>query len=299
MQIRWQTVFILLLAGLLALGVRRGLGLLVWLAVPLMMALLGLLVRFAFDSGDLEAARAFLFTTRPMDFTAQSVLAALGHALLSLGAGVGAAIVFGAYAPGHLPIGRSVMAVALFDTVLALLAGIAILPVVLANNVLPAGGPALLFLSAPYAYGNLIHGEFFGVLFFALMAVAALGSAAAMLEPAVALLIQHLRLSRPMSALLAALGVWMLAWVTAASLGADGWLGVHNLLARIDFLAAGVLLPLAALAAAVLVGWVLRREVLRPYFTRESDLSFSLWRALLRYITAPAILLVLAAGLFL
>lgn len=295
MQLRWLTVFVALLGGVLALGVRRGLGMLAWLSVPLMLACLALLVGFAFSVGDLDAARDFLFTTRLMDFDSGAVLDALVHALLSLGTGVGAVLVFGAYAPARIPLGRSVMAVALFNTLLALLAGVAIMPLLLASNLLPVGGPGMLFIGAPYAYGNLGHSEFYGVLFFGLMAIAGLGSAVAMLEPLVAVLQQHLRLTRPAAATAAALAVWVLGWIVAASMSEFGWNGYHNLLDHFDFLAVGVLLPLMALVMVLLVGWVLRPEVLRPSLGPESALSFSLWRALLRYITPPALALVLAA----
>jgi len=299
MQVRWLTVFVILLGGVLALGVRRGLGFLAWLAVPLMLALLAILVRFAFDFGNLEATGDFLFTTRLLDFDRGAVLAALSQALVSLATGVGAVLMFGAYSPTRIPIGRSVLAVALFDTVLALLAGLAILPLLLANNMQPAGGPGLLFIGAPYAYGNLSHGEFFGVLFFALVGVSSLGAAVALLEPAVTLVNQHLRLSRPASAAAVAVAVWGLGWGVAASVSSWGWLGLHDLLVKLDFLAAGVLLPLSTLCIALLVGWVLRPEILRPRFARESDVSFSLWRRLLRYITLPAVAVVLWAGVFL
>ncbi|TGD74149.1 sodium-dependent transporter [Mangrovimicrobium sediminis] len=298
MQIRWQSVFVVLLTGVLALGVRRGLSLLFWLAVPAMLALLALLVSFAFDTGDLEATRNFLFNTRLLDFDVESALLALGQALLAMGTGVGAVLMFGAYSPDGAPIGRSVMAVALFHTVVALLAGLALLPLVTASNMLPAGGPGLVFIGAPYAYGNLIQGEFYGVLFYALMGITALAAAVAMLEPAVALVNQHLGLSRPAAAAAVTLPLWILAWAIAASVSSYGWMGQHNLLVSVDHLAARLLLPLVALGTAVFVGWRLRADVLRPRFAREADLSFSLWRGLLRYITPPALALILWAGYF-
>ncbi len=298
MQVRWLSVFALLLGGILALGVRRGLGMLAWVSVPVMFALLAILLNFAFANGDLEAAHDFLFTTRMVDFDREAVAAAIGHALLSLGIGVAAVLMFGAYAPGNIPLGRSVMAVAILDTLLALLAGIAILPVISASNLLPAGGPGLLFIGAPYAYGNLGQGEFYGVLFFALMAIACLGASAALLEPAVTLLQRHLRLTRPAAVTAVVLAVWGGGWVVAASMSEYGWNGRHNLLGHIDYIAAGIMLPLMALVLALLVGWVIKPGVVRPGLNREPRLHFSLWRWVLRYISAPALALVLVAGLF-
>lgn len=295
-QIKWQSLFLAVVVAVVAMGVRRGLGLLVWLAVPLLATLLGMLVQFGLDNGDLAATREFLFSVKLVDFTAESVQVAMGHALLTLGVGVGAGIVFGAYTPERIPIGRSVMAVAVFDTVVAILAGLAIFPVVLANNMEPTAGPGLLFISAPYAFGNIAQGELFGTLFFSLMVVAAAGSALALMEPAVAMLIQHTGLRRPVVALLVGAIVWVLARGVAESLSGE-WFGMENLLAILDHLTASLLLPLVSLLFAVFVGWKLRPEVLRGQLARESDISFSIWRGLLRYIAPLAIGSTLLAGL--
>ena len=159
LMIYWQTLFLLPAVGVVVLGIRRGLGLLVWLSVPCLFALLAALVQFSFDTGDIPAAQEFLFSIKPIDFSWHSMLVALGQALFTLGVGVGTGISYGAYAPERLPIGRSVMAVAVFDTAIALMAGLAIFPIVFANNMEPSMGPGLMFVSLPYAFGNIMHGR--------------------------------------------------------------------------------------------------------------------------------------------
>jgi NSS family neurotransmitter:Na+ symporter len=300
LMIYWQTLFLSLAVLVAALGIRRGLGMLAWLAVPCLFAMLAALVKFAFDVGDIRATQDFLFAIRPVDFGWGAVLAALGQALYTLGVGVGTGISFGAYAPARLPIGRSVMAVAVFDTAIALMAGLAIFPIVFANNMEPSMGPGLMFISLPYAFGNLMLGELFGTLFFALMALAALGSVVAIMEPVVGVLMQRLRLRRVSAALAVGVLVWLLALLVTLSLAPGD---EHTLLANgslfrlLDRLSADVLLPLVALLTAVLVGWRLRPEILRRELYREMDLFFSLWRRLLRYIAPPAIALIIAAAL--
>jgi len=299
-QVYWQSLFLLLAGGAVVLGVRRGLGLLVWLAVPVLVALLGYLVRFALDSGDTVRAGEFLFSTRLVDFTPASALVALGHAFFTLGVGVGTGIVYGAYAPERIPIGRSVMAVAVFDTMIALLAGLAIFPVVFANNLEPSMGPGLLFVSVPYAFGNLAQGELFGALFFLLVVFAALGSAVAILEPLVASLMQLARLERLTAALIVGVLVWALALlVTYSFTGGDAvrWYGKQNFFALFDRLGADVLLPLVSLLTALFVGWRLRPEILRRQLQRESPALVQVWRFLLRWPVPLAIALLLLASL--
>jgi NSS family neurotransmitter:Na+ symporter len=298
LQVFWQSLFLLLAAGAVVLGVRRGLGMLAWLAVPLLLAMLAFLIKFAFDNGDIGAAGNFLFSTRLVDFSGSSALLALGHAFFTLGVGVGTGISYGAYAPARIPIGRSVLAVAVFDTLFGVLTGLAIFPLVFASNVEPAAGPGLLFISLPYAFGNLLQGELAGTVFFVLMVVAALGSAVAIMEPIVATLMQQLRLERFTATLLVAAVVWLLGLAVATSFAPGTglqWFGERTLLGILDTVTAGVLLPLVALLISVLVGWRLQPENLRLALSRESDLFFSLWRFLLRYIAPLAIVLLMLA----
>jgi NSS family neurotransmitter:Na+ symporter len=300
LMIYWQTLFLLPAVGVVVLGIRRGLGLLVWLAVPCLFALLAALVQFGFDAGDIPATQEFLFSIKPIDFTWGSMLAALGQALFTLGVGVGTGISYGAYAPRHLPIGRSVMAVGVFDTAIAVMAGLAIFPIVFANNMEPSMGPGLMFVSLPYAFGNILMGELFGTLFFALVVLVALGSVVAIMEPVVGVLMQRLRLKRFSAALAVGLLVWLLSVLVTLSFapGDPGdRLANGSLFRLLDALTANYMLPLVALLTAVLVGWRLRPEILRLELDRERDVFFSLWQRLLRYIAPPAIVVIMLAAL--
>ncbi len=297
-QVYWQSLFLLATVGVLVFGVRRGLGLLVWLAVPALLALLAYLIRFGLEHGDMEAARRFLFTTRLMDFSPQAALVALGHAFYTLGVGVGTGISYGAYAPERIPIGRTVLSVAVFDTMIAVFAGLAIFPIVFANNMEPAMGPGLLFVSLPYAFGNTLQGELYGTIFFLLVMLAALGSAVAIMEPIVSALMQFAHIERLTAAVLAGVAVWLLALAVVVSLApgeSAPWYGQGNLFEFLDGLTAVYLLPLVSLLMAVFVGWRLRPEILRTYLQRESNAFFRYWRFLLRFVAVPAIVLLLLA----
>jgi NSS family neurotransmitter:Na+ symporter len=300
-QVYWQSLFLLLAMGFVCLGVRRGLGLLVWLAVPTLVAMLGVLVKFGFDNGDMEATQDFLFSVKWMDFSPHSALVALGHAFYTLGVGVGTGISYGAYAPQRIPIGRSVMAVAVFDTMIALLAGLAIFPIVFANNMEPAAGPGLMFVSLPYAFGNIMQGELFGTLFFLLVALVALGSTVAIMEPIVGVLMQQARLRRFTATVVVGAAVWLLGLAVTLSFGHPqglDWFGNRDLFEFLDSITADILLPLVSLLTAVFVGWRLRPEILRRELYRESDLFFSLWRLRLGYIAPLAIALIMLAAYF-
>lgn len=301
-QLYWLSAFLALTSAIVVIGVRRGLGLLVWLVVPGLIALLGFLIKFGFDNGDMVATKEFLFSVRIIDFTPQAVLAALGHAFFTLGVGVGTGICYGAYAPERIPIGRSVVAVAVFDTLVGILAGLAVFPIVFANNMEPGVGPGLLFVSLPYAFGNIMQGELFGAGFFVLMVLAAWGSAVAVMEPVVVAVRQALRLSRFTATLLVGSAVWLLCLAVVASFdpyAQEHWFGNRNLFVILDRITVELLLPLVSLLTAVFVGWRMRPEILKLQLDRESGVFFWLWRFSLRFVVPPTIVLMMLSPLFL
>ena len=297
-QILWQAGFMGAVGLVSAAGIRGGVGAVAWLVIPALLTLLGMLVQYNLDHGDLEATRDFLFSVRPVDVDSNTFLAALGHAVLTLGIGLGIGITYGAYAPRRIPVARSVLAVAVLDTLVAILAALAIFPVVLVNNVVPNSGPGLLFVSLPYAFVNLPQGEPFGVLAMVVVLLASFGMAVALLEPVVISLRRSLRLPRLLAAAVAAGAAWALSAAVTLSLASEGLLAGSNLLARIDALVAGVLVPVLALFTALLVGWAVDPGILREQLSRESALLFSLWRWLLRYIAPLALAVTLLANLF-
>jgi NSS family neurotransmitter:Na+ symporter len=164
----------------------------------------------------------------------------------------------------------------------------------------PSMGPGLMFISLPYAFGNLMLGELAGTVFFAMVVLVALGSVVAIMEPVVGVLMQRLRLRRVSAAIAVGVLVWLLALVVTLSFTpgdqytqlADG-----SLFRFMDKLTADFLLPLVALLTAVLVGWRLRPEILRVELSRELDLFFALWQRLLRYIAPLAIAMILIFAL--
>jgi NSS family neurotransmitter:Na+ symporter len=153
-------------------------------------------------------------------------------------------------------------------------------------------GPGLLFVSVPYAFGNIMEGELFGSLFFALVVVAALGSAVALMEPVIRLLMQHRRIPRLLAVLLVAAVVWLLGLGSVLSFNVwqgDHWYGSWNFFELLDVITADVLLPLVSLLTAIFVGWHMRVEILRVELYRETGLFFVLWRFLLKYVAPLAI----------
>lgn len=299
-MVNWQTIFLVLVFGVSALGIFRGLAVLFWLAGPLLVVALAVLVDFAMSFGDVERAGEFLFSVNYYDFDAESILLAMGQAFYTLGIGVGVGMAFGAYAPEKIPLGRVVVAVALFDTMVALVAGLVVFPLVFASNLQPGMGPGLIFIGLPYAFGNLSGGELYGGIFFVAVSVIAVASAVALAEPVMSYLVERMHLKRPIAASLLGGAVWMLSLGCALSF--NQWQDVYwfrefTLFELFDKLTSMLLLPLVGLLTALLVGYRMRREILKVELYRESRYFVFLWRACLRYIAPPFIIVVMLVAL--
>ena len=183
-----QSVFLVLTGVTVAAGVRHGLErVLKWMTPALFVILIVLLI-YALLAADFAAGAAFLFVPDFSQLDATTVLMAIGQAFFSLGIGLGVLLTVGAYMDRSSSITKSALVVAAADGGVALMAGLAIFPIVFAHNLSPAEGPGLIFATLPVAFGQMPGGAILGPLFFVLMAFAALTSAITILECVVATL---------------------------------------------------------------------------------------------------------------
>ncbi len=298
LQMVAHALFMALAWAVVSIGVRRGLGWLARVLLPLLVLLLVAMAIYSARHGDLGAALEFMFSPRSIDLQGDAMLTALGQAFFSLSLGTGAMMTYGAYAPDRRSIMRMLGAVVVLDTTVALLAGLAIFPLVFAQHVQPNYGPGLMFVTLPYLFGSLEYGAVIGVVFFTVVVLAALGSAVALLEPGTAWLVQRFGWRRPLAALLLAGVAWLFGLLSLFSFNLwAGWRpGGRTLFAWIDWFSADLLLPLTGLILALFVGWRMRTEAIRDELFKEHPHLFALWRFLLRYIAPPAVLALLVVG---
>jgi len=297
----WQTIFLLLTVTVVIGGVTKGLGVAVRVLMPQLFVLLVLLLVFGYRQGDFARGFSFLFSFNYEALTWEGVLEALGHAFFTLSLGMGAIMAYGAYMPEHARIGRTVVAVGFLDTLIALVAGLAIFPIVFANPTIePSSGPGLMFISLPVAFGNMPGGLLFGSVFFVLVTLAAWSSAISLIEPAVAYLVE----SRNFHRITANLLLGMLAWVVGLGsvLSFNVWsesrIAGFNFFEFMDFLTSSVMLPLTGLFIAIFVGWIMRPQSVRDELSDESDRVFWLWCMIVRYISPLAVLVVFVMGIY-
>ena len=297
----WQTLFLLLTMGVVIGGVTRGLGVAVRIMMPLLFVLLVVLLAYAIKGGNFAAGAEFLFSFRADRLTWSGVLEALGHAFFSLSLGMGAIMAYGAYLPEQAPIGKTVVTIAFFDTLVALMAGMAIFPMVFATpGMEPNAGPSLMFQTLPVIFGNMPGGLFFGALFFVLVSIAAWSSSISLIEPGVAWLIESRGFNRVTANLLLGAIAWVLGIGTVLSfnLWKDYTLGGNTFFDIMDFLTASVMLPLIGLLIAIFAGWILSRELATAALADRAPRLLVLWHWLLRYLCPVAIGVILVFGVY-
>ena len=251
-------------------GVRHGLEPMVRVLMPaLLLTLIGLVVYAGF-TGEFATTVNFLFKPDFALITAPVVLAAVGQAFFSVNVGIGAVVTYSAYLPQDVNLYRSAVAIALGDTLVALLAGLAIFPIVFANGLDPAEGPGLVFVTLATAFASMPGGSVIGAAFFLMLLFAALTSSISMLEMTTARATESDRLSRPLAASLLGGASFLFGIITVLSF--SSWSDVHLLGAfdtfagktpfdLIDYLVSNVMLPLGGVGYVLFAGWWLKREV--------------------------------------
>ena len=295
----WAWGVVLATAAIIAGGVRGGIERVVNLLMPLLFGLLAVLAIYNVFAGGFGEALGYLFTPDFGKVTGPTVLAAVGQAFFSIGVAMAGMMTFAAYLPARVSIGKSAATIIFMDTLVALVAGLVVFPIVFRFGLDPASGEGLIFRTLPVAFGQMPGGHVVSVLFFALLAVAATTSMVGVMEPVTAWLERRTGRGRvPCTvAATAAVALVSLPAVLAHNRWADWRVFDIEVLTLYDYIPTDVLLPLGGLLIAVFVGWRVAPEVARGELGELSPWLFRAWRVLLRYVAVPGVLLILVFGL--
>ena len=295
----WAWVALAGSAAVIAGGVRAGIERVVNVLMPMLFALLGGLVLYNVFAGGMPEAVEYLFAPDFGRVTGATVLAAVGQAFFSIGVAMAGMMAYAAYLPEDVSIGRSAGTIVFMDTLVAVVAGLVVFPMVFRFGLDPASGEGLIFLSLPVAFAQMPGGHVVSVFFFLLLTVAAVTSMVGVLEPITAWVERKSGRGRvPCTiAATAAVALVSLPAVLAHNVWAEGGLLGVDLMTIYDFLPYEVLLPLGGLLIAVFVGWRVGADTARTELALASPRLFLAWRLLLRYVAAPGVLLILVFGL--
>jgi len=258
-----HAAFMVLTMLILYGGVKAGIERWSKILMPMLFLILILLVvrSVTLDGGHIGLA--FFLKPKWADLTGRSVIAAVGQAFFSLSLGMGTMITYGSYLSKKENLISSASWVAALDTIIALLAGLAIFPALFAVGLKPTMGAGLIFVVLPNLFNEIFLGQLFGTGFFILLAIAAVTSLISIVEVPAAYFIDELKWSRRKAVSVSGLGAFIAGIPAALSLGAVDWLSNllsiegrnYGFLDLMNLLFGQYSLIIGSLGIALFVGW--------------------------------------------
>jgi len=284
----WHTIFIGFNIAILAAGVIGGIERMVRLLMPTLFVLMIIMVINAMINGDFIRGLSFLFSPNFSDVDATTFLRAMGQAFFSLSLGMGSIMCYGSYMPQEENIFKTSLTVAGLDTLIAILAGLAIFPIIFAYGLEPDAGPGLVFISLLSVFVDMPLGNIIGPAFFTLLSIAALSSAISLLEPSVAYFEEEKITSRFSAAMILGLLAWFIGIGSVLSFNEwsdKAFIGDLNFLDSMDYLANQFLMPIVGMMVAIFAGWFLKPDLALDEFSDIELKVFNLWRFFIRFVS--------------
>ena len=300
----YMTGFVLLNSLILLGGVRKGIERWSNILMPIMGALMLMLcINSLLLPGSVEGLK-FLFQPDFSRITGKVILSAMGQSFFSISMGVGTLLIYGSYLPNSAKMGKTSLFICLVDTLIAILAGIIIFPACFAYGIHPDAGPGLAFITLPSVFLQMPGGYVWSIIFFVLLAIAALTSSISMMECPIAILQEQLHISRRRAVILVSIVAWVLGTGCCLSFCPDyaGWFTFagYSLFDIFDKVTANFILPLGGLLMAVFLGWQMDRKLLHDTLTNfgnDRGGYIPLFLFAVRYFAPICILLIFLSGL--
>ena len=295
----YHALFMAICVGIVLRGIHGGIEKACKVLMPtLVIILIFLMFRALTLPGAMEGIEFYL---KP-DFSKigpQTILIALGQAFFSLSLGMGCMLTYGSYLPEQENLTSATVYVVIFDTVIALLVGMVIFPAVFAMGLEPTEGPSLVFSVLPAVFVGMPFGNLVSIIFFSLLAIAAITSGISLLEVVVAYFIDQRKWDRKKAVLVTSVTIFAFGVPSGLSFGvlSEAKLFDMNFFDHVDNIASNYLLPLGGMLTAIFVGWVWgtksAEEEIEKYETKFH--WGHVWGFLIRYISPVAVFLVFCA----
>lgn len=318
-MIIYHGVFMVLTVGIVMRGVKGGIETAVTILMPAFFVLLLVLLIFALIEGDAAQGADFLLGVRFDELLngakdGSVVSAALGQAFFSIGLGSALMATYGAYMKNDQNLPRAARTVALADTGVGVVAGLAIFPIVFAMGLAAGAGPTLMFQTLPLAFHGMPGGGLVGLVFFVLAFFAAVTSSIALLETSTKWVDEQTKSDqRLVSATIIGVVIFAIGVLNALSqvptTGANGedqttiwntWQPLGDIplfkdMVLLDFLSAttDIILPVAGFITAIFAGWIVSTSTAREAIGFKSEVWFQRWRFLVRYVCTTGIFVVI------
>ena len=295
----WTLVFIVLTHLVVVRGVRKGIEKMSNILMPTLFILLLVIVVVSCSLPDAGKGISFLFKPDFSKVTKSVFLDGLGQAFFSLSLGTACLCTYASYFTRQTNLLKSSAQIVSIDTLVAILAGLMIFPAAFSVGVKPDSGPQLIFITLPNVFQQAfspVLGYIIGILFYALLALAALTSTISMHEIGTSLFFEELHISRSKGAVIETLIAVVIGMLCSLSCGAvDITVFGKSFLNFCDFLTSNILLPLGSFFTCILVGWIAPRKIVKDEFTNWGTVSqgfYGIWLFFIRFISPVCIAVV-------
>ncbi len=289
-------LFLILTAYFPFRGVNKGIEKANNIMMPLFALMLILMAIYAITLSGAKEGLLYMFKPDFSQFNKSMVLSALGQALFTLSIGMGTIVTYGSYMKKESKIVKSAYTLIFFDTLIAVIAGIVIFPIVFSFNVAPSAGASLVFIALPEIFTKLPFSSLIGLLFFCLLFFAAITSGISMLETAIFAFMNNFKISRQKSTVILSVIIALISIPTTLSFGPLSNFKIMDktLFDFLDYATSNILLPLNTLFICLLAGYFIKP--LRENLFKNNILRH-LFNIMLKFIAPVILIFVLIAGL--
>ena len=297
----WLLAFLLMTHYIIVRGVKDGIEKSSKILMPVLFILIVVLAICSMSLPNANKGLEFLLKPDFSKLNADVFLGAMGQAFFSLSLGMGCLSTYASYFGPDTKMGKTALSVGVIDTFVAILAGLIIFPAAFSVGIQPDAGPSLIFITLPNVFQQAFGGipflaNLFSLLFYVLLALAALTSTISLHEVVTAFINEQFGLKRSRAAILVTGFCIVTGVLSSLSLGV--WdakffsLGFFDLL---DFVTAKLMLPLGGLLVCLFVGWYLKRSVSYEELTNyglDKAPYFPIYMFILKFIAPIAIVLI-------
>ena len=302
--ILWFVIFIAITVLIVILGVEKGIERVSKIMMPVLLVLSVFIAVYVMFMDGAWDGIAYYVLPDLSHFSFMTVVAAMGQLFYSMSLAMGIMITYGSYMKKDVSLERSVHSIEIFDTSVAFLSGLMIIPAVFAFSGGDEGalgkGPGLMFVTLPKVFDSMAGGQFIGGLFFLLVLFAALTSSVSLAETVVSIIHDKLKINRRAVCLIVLVGSVLLGLPSALGYGVLGGVKIMGLqfLDFFDFISNSILMPISAILICVFIGYVIKPS----FVTEEIELNGKfkakgMFCVILKYVAPVCLALILVTSI--
>lgn len=298
-------IYLVLTAAVVMLGVEKGIEKASKFLMPVLIIMTIVISVYSVTlPGAMDGVKYYLMPNFSQ-FSIKTVVAAMGQLFYSMSLAMGIMVTYGSYMRKEDNIEGSVRQIEIFDTAVAFLSGLMIIPAVFAfsggDESMLNSGPSLMFVTLPKVFDSMAGGRIMGTVFFLLVAMAALTSSISLMETVVSIFMEKFGLKR-ITACLTVLGMSLFIGMLSV-LGYSAWDGVlilgKQLLDFFDFISNNIIMPIVALFTCILIGYIVGPK----YIEEEVKLNTKfrakgMYRIMIRYVCPVCMLIIFLSSVF-